>query len=112
MKFNRDHSISDRDLVQQVLEGKQQAFKLIIERSERIVGQIICRMIADRHEWKDAVQETYLKAYRNLGNFQHSSKLTTWIATIAYNSCIDYLRKKLTHLDNLHVLHRSQLFDL
>jgi RNA polymerase sigma-70 factor (ECF subfamily) len=51
-------------------------------------------MIDDRHEWKDIAQDTYLKAYHNLANFQHSSKLTTWIATIAYNSCIDYIRRK------------------
>jgi RNA polymerase sigma-70 factor (ECF subfamily) len=94
VKFNREHPISDRELVRQVLDGKQQAFKLVIERSERIVAQIVSRMIDNRHEWKDIAQDTYLKAYHNLANFHHSSKLTTWIATIAYNCCVDHLRRR------------------
>jgi RNA polymerase sigma-70 factor (ECF subfamily) len=106
VKFNREHPISDRELVQQVLDGNQQAFKLVVERSERIVAQIVCRTIPNKHDWKDIVQETYLKAYRSLGNFQHSSKLTTWIATIAYNTCIDYLRRKKIVHDIHHIAER------
>jgi len=46
---------------------------------------------ADR---EDLCQDVFLKVYQNLNSFRHESKLSTWIAKIAYNTCINHLQKK------------------
>ena len=70
------------------------AFRQIVARSERMTAQIIYKMIPDTEDRRDLAQDIYLKAFRNLANFKHESKLSTWICQIAYNTCIDHLRKK------------------
>jgi RNA polymerase sigma-70 factor (ECF subfamily) len=51
-------------------------------------------MIRNAEDRKDAAQDIYLKAYKKLPAFKFESKLSTWIARIAFNTCIDDLRKK------------------
>ena len=56
------------------------------------------RLIPGRESREDVIQEILLKIYRNLPGFQHRSRLSTWIAKIAYHSCINYLQKKKSGL--------------
>lgn len=86
--------LADKQLVHKALSGDAQAFGIIIRDTEKLVGQIVCRMVSNVEDRKDLAQEIYLKAYRNLAVFKHASKLSTWIAQISYNTCMDYLRKK------------------
>ncbi len=86
--------LADKQLVHNALSGDAQAFGIIIRDTEKLVGQIVCRMVSNVEDRKDLAQEIYLKAYRNLAAFKHASKLSTWIAQISYNTCMDYLRKK------------------
>ncbi|OQP64273.1 RNA polymerase subunit sigma-24 [Niastella vici] len=91
----------DQFLVKRVLDGDTSAFSIIIRNTERLVTQIIFKMIATEEDRKDLAQEVYLKAFKNLKGFQFQSKLSTWIAQITYNACINHLRKKkLTLVDN------------
>jgi RNA polymerase sigma-70 factor (ECF subfamily) len=86
--------LADKQLVHNALSGDAQAFGIIIRNTEKLVGQIVCRMVSNVEDRKDLAQEIYLKAYRNLAVFKHAAKLSTWIAQISYNTCMDYLRKK------------------
>lgn len=65
-----------------------------MKNSEGLVAQIIFKMIPDSKDRNDIAQEIYLKAYRKLAGFKFHSKLSTWIAQIAYNTCIYYLEKR------------------
>lgn len=84
----------DQFLVKRVLDGDTSAFSIVITNTERLVSQIIFKMIATAEDRKDLAQEVYLKAFKNLKGFQFQSRLSTWIAQIAYNACINHLRKK------------------
>ncbi|MBO9155207.1 RNA polymerase sigma factor [Chitinophaga sp. GCM10012297] len=86
--------LADKQLVHRALSGDAQAFGIIIGNTEKLVAQIVCRMVSNVEDRKDLAQEIYLKAYRSLGLFKHGSKLSTWIAQISYNACMDYLRRK------------------
>ncbi|RYY57398.1 MAG: sigma-70 family RNA polymerase sigma factor [Chitinophagaceae bacterium] len=88
------HTPSDRELIDRVLKQDPQAFRLVIRQSERMVAQVVHKMVDDEEDRRDMAQEIYLKVYRKLGSFRFESKLTTWICQLAYSSCIDYLRKK------------------
>jgi RNA polymerase sigma factor (sigma-70 family) len=88
------HQFSDKYLVDKVLGGDAQAFATIIKNTEGLVAQIVCKMITGAEDRKDLAQEVYLKAFKNLAGFKFESKLSTWIAQIAYNTCFTWLEKK------------------
>jgi RNA polymerase sigma factor (sigma-70 family) len=88
------NSFADKLLVDKVLRGDTQAFGLIIRDTEALVAQIVFKMIPVAEDRKDIAQDTYLKAFSKLGGFKFQSKLSTWIAQIAYNSCLSWLAKK------------------
>ncbi len=87
-------SAEDRYLVNLVLKGDNSAFNTIIRNTERLVTQIIFKMIRHANDRKDLAQDVYLKAYKGLPSFSFRAALTTWIAQIAYNTCLNYLEKK------------------
>lgn len=93
--------IDDKALVSQVLSGDRQAFRVLIKQHERLVGHMVARLI-DRHEDREELcQDVFLKVYEKLGEFTFQSKLSTWIATIAYRHGINHLRKKKIEIREL-----------
>jgi len=88
--------------IQKILTGDKDAFQWLVEEHQRLVSHIVFRMVSNREDREDTCQEVFLKVYQNLGNFRSESKLSTWIAKIAYNTCLNYLEKrKLPLLDDL-----------
>ena len=85
---------TDRHLVERVLGGDTNAFGIIIKNTENLVAKIVFDTINNDGDRKDIAQDIYLKAYQKLPAFKFQSKLSTWIAQISYNTCIDHLRKK------------------
>jgi RNA polymerase sigma factor (sigma-70 family) len=86
--------LTDKNLVDKVLKGDSQAFGIIIKNTEGLVAQIVFKMIPNTEDRKDLVQNIYLKAFHKLSSFKFQSKLSTWIAQIAYNNCLSHLEKK------------------
>jgi RNA polymerase sigma factor (sigma-70 family) len=81
-------------LVKKTLAGNKKAFESIIEGHQRLVSHIVFRMIQNATDQEDICQDVFLKVYQNLRGFQFESKLSTWIAKIAYNACLSHLEKK------------------
>lgn len=89
-----DQETTDKELVKKVLAGKAFVFKTIIANTQGLVIQIIYKMIKNPEDRKDLVQEVYLKVFNKLSSFKFKSKLSTWVGTITYNTCISFLEKK------------------
>src|SRR6185503_18493338 len=89
-----DQHLEDKHLVHKVLSGDTRSFGVVIKNTERLVTQIVFKLIPNQEDRKDMVQEIYLKVYKKLPDFGFQSKLSTWIAQISYNTCLDHLRKK------------------
>ena len=85
---------ADKHLVDRVLRGDTHAFGMIIKNTENLVAQIVFKFIPVAEDRKDLAQDIYLKAFHNLAGFKFQSKLSTWIARIAYNSCMSWIEKK------------------
>lgn len=94
MDTNNGNNLTDRHIVEQVLGGDTQAFSLLIRRTEALVGHIVCKLIVGVEDRKDIVQDVYLKVFNNLAGFGFRSQLSTWVAQIAYNTCLNFLKKK------------------
>jgi len=89
-----ENMVADQPLVEMVLKGNTNAFKTIMKNTEDLVAQIVFKMIPIAEDRKDIAQDIYLKTFQKLNTFQFRSKLSTWIAQIAYNTCFSYLEKK------------------
>ena len=94
MNDRNENNKADHILVDRVLRGDTNAFKAIIKNTERLITQIIFKMIPDAEDRKDIAQDIYLKTFQKLASFKFQSKLSTWIGQIAYNTCINHLEKK------------------
>jgi RNA polymerase sigma factor (sigma-70 family) len=84
----------EKKLVERVTAGNPGAFRSLIESYKNLVSHIIYRNIFNEADREDLCQEVFLKVFENLSSFQFQSKLSTWIAKITYNICINYLKKQ------------------
>jgi RNA polymerase sigma factor (sigma-70 family) len=86
--------MDDRALVSKILNGNSEAFKLLIRQNQRLVAHMVGRLVKNNEEHEEICQDVFLKVYEKLNEFNFQSKLSTWIATIAYRHGINYLRKQ------------------
>ncbi|MBA4853039.1 RNA polymerase sigma factor [Emticicia sp. BO119] len=85
---------SDREIVNAVLKGERNAFARLMKQNERLVLHIVQQLIPASEDRRDLYQDIFLKVYKNLSGFAFESKLSTWIAKIAYTSCHKKIAKK------------------
>jgi RNA polymerase sigma-70 factor (ECF subfamily) len=72
-------------LVATCLQGRSGDFAELVELTEPVVRRLVGRLTGDRDAIDDLVQETYLKAWRGLGQFRGTSRFSTWLFRIAVN---------------------------
>jgi len=94
IKENNVKHNEDFQLVQEVINGNNDAFGKIQKKYYRIISSIIRRMIKDEDDVMDLAQETFIKAYKALPSFKCGFAFSSWLYKIASNCCIDFLRKK------------------
>ncbi len=85
---------SDRDLVEEVRNGKRQAFTELMRRHQEKIYWTARRILGDHAEADDATQETFVKAFMNLGDFRGESSFYTWLYRIAVNVSLNAVRKR------------------
>ena len=81
----------DQQLVVRAQHGDQQAFGLLVSKYQRKLARLLSRLIRDPAEVEDVAQETFIKAYRALGNFRGDSAFYTWLYRIGINTAKNYL---------------------
>ncbi|MCS6807457.1 MAG: sigma-70 family RNA polymerase sigma factor [Bacteroidota bacterium] len=85
----------DAELIRRAAQGEQSAFKLLEKKYRASITSLIRRMMASHpNDVDDLVQETFIKAFQALKNFNNEYAFSTWLYKIASNHCIDFLRKK------------------
>jgi len=85
------NSSSDQELVERVKNGDKRAFDLLVLKYQYKVMGLIGRYVSDKHEVMDISQESFIKAYRAIGNFRGDSAFYTWLYRIAVNTAKNYL---------------------
>jgi RNA polymerase sigma-70 factor, ECF subfamily len=75
-------------------DGDSEAFRSLVERHSRAVYRLAHRMTGSPHDAEDVVQETFLRAYRQLGRFESRANFGTWLHRIAVNCSIDLIRSR------------------
>ncbi len=77
---------SDALLVQQVQAGHQKSFDLLVAKYQRRIYRLVLRFVRDPAKAEDVAQETFLRAYRAIGQFRGDSQFYTWLYRIAVNT--------------------------
>ncbi len=86
--------MEDQELVERLCAGDRLAFTFLVKNTEGLVAQIVFKMVANPEDRRDLVQDIYLNAFKYLASFRFQSKLSTWVGSIAYHACYNYLKKK------------------
>src|SRR5512133_4141098 len=81
-------------LVNAARKGDMAAFEELVRRYDRNVFRIAQHITQNREDAEDVVQDAFLKAYQNLGQFQGQSKFYTWLVRIAVNEALMRLRRR------------------
>ena len=75
-------------------DGDSEAFRALVERHSRAVFRLAHRMTGSPQDAEDVVQETFLRAYRQLARFESRANFGTWLHRIAVNCSIDLIRSR------------------
>jgi RNA polymerase sigma-70 factor (ECF subfamily) len=87
--------LSDAELVEQVASGAPQALEVLYDRYSRVVMSFAFRILGDRASAEELLQEVFLRAWRQAGNFSQSKgTFITWLLSITHNMAIDEIRKR------------------
>jgi RNA polymerase sigma-70 factor, ECF subfamily len=84
----------DELVVARARRGDQDAFARIVGHYDNRLRALAFRLLGDRDRMDDVLQEVYVKAFRALPRFKGESALGTWLYRIAYNACMDDLRRR------------------
>ena len=81
----------DNELVKRVQRGDDAAFDLLVRKYQHRIAALIGRYVNDWSECQDVAQETFIRAYRAIGNFRGDAQFYTWLHRIAVNTAKNHL---------------------
>ena len=84
----------DASLIRAAQQGDADAFEELVRLYDHTVLRLALSLLRSEDDARDAYQEAFLKAYRNLGSFRFECSFHTWLYRIVTNICLDHLRKR------------------
>lgn len=84
----------DEILIERIKRGDNDIFAVIVERYKMKVYNLVYRMVQNRDDTEDLVQEIFIKVYRSLNKYKSDFPFYPWIMKIAYNHTISFIRKE------------------
>lgn len=85
---------AEKEWIRRAKQGDLAAFEELVLQHEKIVYNLAFRMFNHSEDARDISQEVFLKAYKNIGNFDERSAFSTWLYRITHNTCIDEMRRR------------------
>ena len=82
-------------------QGDSEAFQALVERHSRSVFRLAYRMTGNEQDAEDVVQESFLRAYRQLGRFESRANFGTWLYRIVSNCSVDLMRSRQARHDQV-----------
>lgn len=83
----------ESSIINQIIGGDTQAFAVLVDRYKDLVFTLAIRMLKNREEAEEVSQDTFIKVFKALPKFKGESKLSTWVYKVAYNTCLDRIKK-------------------
>ena len=92
MKNNNENI--DFEIIERIKEGDTSEFRVLVEKYKDVSFSLACSILHDEHEAEDALQEAFIKVYKNLKKFQGKSSFATWLYRIIVNTCFTIAKKQ------------------
>ncbi|MEO8430071.1 MAG: sigma-70 family RNA polymerase sigma factor [Acidobacteriota bacterium] len=89
-----DPGVDEARLIREVRSGNADAFEYFVRKYQRRITRVAYRLLRDAGEADCAAQESFLRAYQNLGDFREGSTFETWLTRICINWCKDRLKRR------------------
>lgn len=90
-------------LIEAIKNGNIRAYTQLVDKYKDLVYTLAIRMLKNREEAEEVAQDTFIKVFKSLENFKGDSKFSTWIYRVAYNTCLDRIKKNKKHLNNIAI---------
>jgi len=91
LKNNKDNI--DTEIIDNIKKGNTSGFRFIIEKYKDVSFSLACSILHDEHEAEDALQEAFVKVYKNITKFRGQSAFSTWLYRIVVNTCFTAAKK-------------------
>lgn len=94
--------MEEKEIIDLIAKGDTKVFSFLVDKYQNLIFNIVKRILPVQMDTEDVCQEVFVKIYRGIGTFKHESKLSTWIARIAYFTALNHLKKnknKKNHSD-------------
>ena len=93
-------NLTDEQIARLAVDKDREAFGEIVKRWERKIFALCFGMLGREDDARDAAQETFVAAYRNLANFRGEAKVSSWLHRIAVNQCLTTKRRQKTRSED------------
>ena len=94
MQRNELDELNDFEIITKCLDGDKESFALLVDKYKKTLFRFIYGLVGNREDAGELLQETFLRAYKNLLKFNPDYKFSTWLFQIAKNLSLDYMKKK------------------
>lgn len=91
---SKDQILSDNELIELIRQENHERYSEIIERYQGKLFAYLYRLIGNRDEAEDLLQDVFIKAYKNLHSYDVERKFSSWIYRIAHNEAVNYIKRK------------------
>ena len=81
-------------IIERILDGDSKAFSFLVNKHKDLVFTICLKLCKDRSDAEELAQISFIKAFESLSSFNAKASFSSWIYRIAYNTSLDYLKKK------------------
>jgi len=97
-----NHKIKEETVIRRVLSGEKELYEILVRRNNQKLYRVIRGYLKSEDEVEDVMQNSYIKAYTKLHQFNLESRFSTWLMRIGINESLAVLKKKgkLLHLNN------------
>ncbi len=102
---------SDEAAAEDARKGNQHAFCVLVERHSHALFRLAYRMTRNEHDAEDLVQETFLRAYKQMKHFDGRASFRTWLYRICVNCSLDLIRKRKTRAEEQPATDQVSLFE-
>jgi RNA polymerase sigma factor (sigma-70 family) len=98
---------TDQDYILEIRSGNVNAYAMLVNNYKDMIFTLALRMVRNREDAEEVAQDTFVKAYKALDSFKGTSKFSTWLYRIVYNTSLDYIKKSKRviyseHIDEIH----------
>jgi RNA polymerase sigma-70 factor, ECF subfamily len=95
--------LTDQQIIEAIRLGDVRKYALLVDAHKDKAFTLALRLVGDRHEAEELVQDAFMRAYRALGSFRGDAKFSTWLYRIVYNLCLTRVSRRRSQGEQLDV---------